>query len=107
MGEIEGDKLPGLSSKKLLDLGFKFNNGVEDMYAGAIKCCKEKGFIWWGLSLVSSLVSHHGAKSMLTDFFRICYIAEPKAFQSGMMIQCLEDFWILKKLAERLFVILV
>ncbi|XWS32329.1 hypothetical protein CRYUN_Cryun23aG0150300 [Craigia yunnanensis] len=41
----EGTKLPGLSSKKLMDLGFKFNCGVEDMYDGAIKCCKEKGFL--------------------------------------------------------------
>ncbi|XVF22715.1 hypothetical protein REPUB_Repub12eG0194800 [Reevesia pubescens] len=45
ISEIEGTKLPGLSSKKLLDLGFKFNYGVEDMYDGAIKCCKEKGFL--------------------------------------------------------------
>ncbi|XVF33501.1 hypothetical protein REPUB_Repub17cG0174000 [Reevesia pubescens] len=45
LAEIEGTKLPGLSSKKLLDLGFKFNYGVEDMYDGAIKCCKEKGFL--------------------------------------------------------------
>ncbi|XVF22716.1 hypothetical protein REPUB_Repub12eG0194900 [Reevesia pubescens] len=45
ISEIEGTKLPGLSSKKLLDLGFKFNYGVEEMYDGAIKCCKEKGFL--------------------------------------------------------------
>ncbi|KAL4351293.1 hypothetical protein GQ457_06G044250 [Hibiscus cannabinus] len=45
VAEIEGAKLPGLSSKKLLDLGFKFNYGVEDMYDGAIKCCREKGFL--------------------------------------------------------------
>ncbi|XP_022757088.1 vestitone reductase-like [Durio zibethinus] len=43
--DIEGTKLPGLSSKKLLDLGFKFKCGVEDMYDGAIKSCKEKGFL--------------------------------------------------------------
>ncbi|XP_039036933.1 vestitone reductase-like [Hibiscus syriacus] len=42
---IEGAKLPGLSSKKLLDLGFKFKYGVEDMYDGAIKSCMEKGFL--------------------------------------------------------------
>lgn len=40
---IEGAKLPGLSSKKLLDLGFRFKYVVEDMYDGAIKSCKEKG----------------------------------------------------------------
>ncbi|XWS45929.1 hypothetical protein CRYUN_Cryun14cG0021600 [Craigia yunnanensis] len=45
VAEIEGTKLPGLSSKKLMDLGFKFNYGVEDMYDGAIKCCKEQGFL--------------------------------------------------------------
>ncbi|XWS77210.1 hypothetical protein CRYUN_Cryun01aG0242100 [Craigia yunnanensis] len=45
LAEIEGTKMPGLSSKKLMDLGFKFNHGVEDMYDGAIRCCKEKGFI--------------------------------------------------------------
>ncbi|WRX10666.1 NAD-dependent epimerase/dehydratase - like 6 [Theobroma cacao] len=33
--EIEGTKMPGLSSKKLLDLGFKFKYGIEDMYDGA------------------------------------------------------------------------
>ncbi|XP_022757087.1 vestitone reductase-like [Durio zibethinus] len=43
--DIEGTKLPGLSSKKLLDLGFKFKYGVEDMYDGAINSCKEKGFL--------------------------------------------------------------
>ncbi|MBA0818536.1 hypothetical protein Gohar_022066 [Gossypium harknessii] len=42
---IEGAKLPGLSSKKLLDLGFRFKYGVEDMYDGAIKSCKEKGLL--------------------------------------------------------------
>ncbi|GMJ01576.1 BRI1-5 ENHANCED 1 [Hibiscus trionum] len=42
---IKGAKFPGLSSKKLLDLGFKFDYGVEDMYDGAIKSCKEKGFL--------------------------------------------------------------
>ncbi|KAK6239992.1 hypothetical protein QUC31_005461 [Theobroma cacao] len=43
--EIEGPRMPGLSSKKLLDSGFKFKYGVKDMYDGAIKCCKEKGFL--------------------------------------------------------------
>ncbi|PPD86680.1 hypothetical protein GOBAR_DD16383 [Gossypium barbadense] len=42
---IEGAKLPGLSSKKLLDLGFRFKYGVEDIYDGIIKSCKEKGFL--------------------------------------------------------------
>ncbi|KAG8477367.1 hypothetical protein CXB51_030314 [Gossypium anomalum] len=45
VAEIEGEKLPGLSSKKLLDFGFKFNYGAEGMNDGAIKCCREKGFL--------------------------------------------------------------
>ncbi|PPD85597.1 hypothetical protein GOBAR_DD17453 [Gossypium barbadense] len=45
VAEIEGAKLPGLSSKKLLYFGFKFNYGAEGMYDGAIKCCREKGFL--------------------------------------------------------------
>ncbi|XP_022769685.1 vestitone reductase-like isoform X2 [Durio zibethinus] len=45
LAEFEGTRMPGLSSKKLLDLGFKFNCGVKDMHDGAIKCCKEKGFL--------------------------------------------------------------
>ncbi|OMO87088.1 NAD-dependent epimerase/dehydratase [Corchorus olitorius] len=40
--DFEAAKLPGLSSRRLLDTGLKFNYGVEDMYDGAIKCCKEK-----------------------------------------------------------------
>ncbi|KAK8502902.1 hypothetical protein V6N12_054130 [Hibiscus sabdariffa] len=31
--------------QKLLDTGFKFNYGVEEMFEGAIGCCKEKGYI--------------------------------------------------------------
>ncbi|KAH1080852.1 hypothetical protein J1N35_020613 [Gossypium stocksii] len=45
VAETEGAKLPGLSSKKLLDFGFKFNYGAEGMYDVAIKCCREKGFL--------------------------------------------------------------
>ncbi|OVA07668.1 NAD-dependent epimerase/dehydratase [Macleaya cordata] len=43
--EIEEEKPIHVSSEKLLSLGFKFKYGFEDMYDGAIKCCKEKGFI--------------------------------------------------------------
>ncbi|CAK9154511.1 unnamed protein product [Ilex paraguariensis] len=43
--EIRGIKFPGLSSKKLLDIGFKYKHGLEDMYDGAIQCCKQKGFL--------------------------------------------------------------
>lgn len=42
---IEESKYPGLSSKKLLDTGFKLKYGFEEMFDGAIQCCKEKGFI--------------------------------------------------------------
>ncbi|XP_024019046.1 vestitone reductase isoform X1 [Morus notabilis] len=37
--------LPSLSSKKLLDLGFKFKYGVEEMLDDAVKCSKEKGYL--------------------------------------------------------------
>ncbi|TYH63178.1 hypothetical protein ES332_D07G172200v1 [Gossypium tomentosum] len=39
LGEIKGMKCPGLSSKKLLETGFEFKNGVEEMFDGAIQCC--------------------------------------------------------------------
>lgn len=42
---IEESKYTGLSSQKLLDAGFKFKYGFEEMFDGAIQCCKEKGFI--------------------------------------------------------------
>ncbi|MED6121802.1 hypothetical protein PIB30_033523 [Stylosanthes scabra] len=35
----------GLSSKKLLDAGFKFKHGINEIYDGAINCCKDKGFL--------------------------------------------------------------
>lgn len=34
-----------LSSMKLLSTGFKFKYGVDEMFDGAIRCCKEKGFL--------------------------------------------------------------
>ncbi|KAJ7950981.1 Dihydroflavonol-4-reductase [Quillaja saponaria] len=34
-----------VSSKKLLDAGFKFNYGFEEMFGGAIQCCKDKGHL--------------------------------------------------------------
>ncbi|XP_059633986.1 vestitone reductase-like [Cornus florida] len=44
--EFEGGiKYSGLSSKKLLDAGFKFKYGLDGMYDEAIQCCKEKGFL--------------------------------------------------------------
>ncbi|XP_047321828.1 vestitone reductase [Impatiens glandulifera] len=43
--EVEMVKYPKLSSKKLLETGFKFRFGLEEMYDGAIQSCKEKGFL--------------------------------------------------------------
>ncbi|XP_077235518.1 noscapine synthase SDR1-like [Tasmannia lanceolata] len=43
--EEEEEEPNCLSSQKLLNLGFKFKYGLEEMYDGAIKCCKEKGFL--------------------------------------------------------------
>ncbi|XP_054783127.1 vestitone reductase-like [Prosopis cineraria] len=39
-----GLKLPDLSSKKLIDAGFQFKYGLEEMLTDAIESCKEKGF---------------------------------------------------------------
>ncbi|KAL3621252.1 hypothetical protein CASFOL_036164 [Castilleja foliolosa] len=38
-------KVSGLSTKKLEATGFKYESGLEEMYDGAIKSCKEKGFL--------------------------------------------------------------
>ncbi|KAK3036030.1 hypothetical protein RJ639_030731 [Escallonia herrerae] len=43
--EFESQKYSTLSSKKLLDTGFKYKYGLEEMYDGTIQCCKEKGFL--------------------------------------------------------------
>ncbi|KAJ6363004.1 hypothetical protein OIU78_003238 [Salix suchowensis] len=42
---VEGFRIPGVSSKKLVDSGFKFRYGLDEMFDGAIQCCKEKGFL--------------------------------------------------------------
>ncbi|KAI3444691.1 hypothetical protein Pfo_001356 [Paulownia fortunei] len=36
-------KLKSLSSKKLLDTGFRYKYGLEEMFDEAIECCKQKG----------------------------------------------------------------
>ncbi|KAH6812150.1 hypothetical protein C2S51_025912 [Perilla frutescens var. frutescens] len=36
---------PGLSTQKLLETGFKYENGLQEMFNGAIKSCKEIGLI--------------------------------------------------------------
>nr|ACH53195.1 vestitone reductase [Glycine max] len=42
---IKGVKQPHLTSKKLEDAGFEFKYSLEDMFQGAIECCKEKGYL--------------------------------------------------------------
>ncbi|KAB1218953.1 Vestitone reductase [Morella rubra] len=43
--EITGYQEPRLSSKKLLDSGFEYKYGLNEMFDGAIQCCREKGFL--------------------------------------------------------------
>ncbi|RVX00981.1 vestitone reductase [Vitis vinifera] len=43
--EVQGYGTPGVSSKKLLDTGFKYKYGLDEMFDEAIQCCKEKGFL--------------------------------------------------------------
>ncbi|KAF8364834.1 hypothetical protein HHK36_033190 [Tetracentron sinense] len=42
-GIDENLKVVAFSSKKITDMGFQFKYSLEDMYEGAIKCCREKG----------------------------------------------------------------
>ncbi|KAF7825999.1 vestitone reductase-like [Senna tora] len=43
--EIKGDNLPHLTSKKLMDAGFEFKYGLQQIFDDAIQCCKEKGYL--------------------------------------------------------------
>ncbi|XP_068314246.1 vestitone reductase-like [Pyrus communis] len=43
--EVKGEKTPGLSSKKLLDSGFRFKYGVDEILSDAIQCCKENNYL--------------------------------------------------------------
>ncbi|KAJ7962193.1 Dihydroflavonol-4-reductase [Quillaja saponaria] len=43
--EIKARKIHSLSSKKLLDAGFDFKYGFDEMFNEAIQCCKEKGYL--------------------------------------------------------------
>ncbi|KAL9414552.1 hypothetical protein AB3S75_042927 [Citrus x aurantiifolia] len=45
LAKIEGYKLSALLSKKLLDTGFTYKYGIDEMFDGAIQCCKEKGYL--------------------------------------------------------------
>ncbi|XP_068635882.1 noscapine synthase SDR1-like [Aristolochia californica] len=42
---MEDEKPVQVYSRRLLDLGFKFKYGLEEMFDGALRCCKEKGFL--------------------------------------------------------------
>ncbi|CAK8542212.1 unnamed protein product [Lathyrus sativus] len=41
----KGPKIPHLTSKKLMDAGFKFKYSVEKMIEDTIECCKENGYL--------------------------------------------------------------
>ncbi|CAI0458811.1 unnamed protein product [Linum tenue] len=43
--DIKGLKVPKISSRKLLDAGFEFEYGLDDMFDAAIKCCKTKCYL--------------------------------------------------------------
>ncbi|KAL2326464.1 hypothetical protein Fmac_025522 [Flemingia macrophylla] len=43
--QIDGVKLPDISSKKLLDVGFVFKYGLGEMVDDAIQCCQENGYL--------------------------------------------------------------
>ncbi|KAJ8749005.1 hypothetical protein K2173_013446 [Erythroxylum novogranatense] len=43
--DIKGDKVAALSSEKLLKSGFRYKYGLDEMFDGAIQCCKEKGYL--------------------------------------------------------------
>ncbi|KAM6584668.1 hypothetical protein CsatB_011670 [Cannabis sativa] len=43
--KVDKKKYSSLSSMKLLETGFKFKFGLDEMLAGAIQCCKDKGFL--------------------------------------------------------------
>ncbi|GKU85851.1 hypothetical protein SLEP1_g466 [Rubroshorea leprosula] len=45
LAKVQSFKAPGLSSKKLLESGFKFKYSVEEMLDDAIKCCKDKAYL--------------------------------------------------------------
>ncbi|PIN11796.1 Flavonol reductase/cinnamoyl-CoA reductase [Handroanthus impetiginosus] len=42
---IDAVKIKSISSKKLLDTGFRYKYGLEEMFDEAIECCKKKGFL--------------------------------------------------------------
>jgi len=45
LDKVEGYKPPDVSSEKLLNSGFRFKYGLEEMFDGAIQCCRQKGLL--------------------------------------------------------------
>lgn len=43
--DVKGYIFTDVSSKKLLDAGFQYKYGIEEMFDGAIQSCKEKGYL--------------------------------------------------------------
>ncbi|XP_023006100.1 vestitone reductase-like [Cucurbita maxima] len=43
--DVKGYIFSDVSSKKLLDAGFQYKYGIEEMFDGAIQSCKEKGYL--------------------------------------------------------------
>ncbi|CAK8542215.1 unnamed protein product [Lathyrus sativus] len=41
----KGPMLPHLTSKKIMDAGFKFKYSIEEMFEDTIECCKKKGYL--------------------------------------------------------------
>ncbi|CAN1308175.1 Vestitone reductase [Linum perenne] len=42
---MKGRKEPRYSSKKLMDVGFEYKYGLEDIFNGAIQSCRENGYM--------------------------------------------------------------
>ncbi|XWS32330.1 hypothetical protein CRYUN_Cryun23aG0150400 [Craigia yunnanensis] len=43
--DFEGQMRSSLSSAKLLNSGFKFKHSIDQIFAGAIQCCKDIGIL--------------------------------------------------------------
>ncbi|KAL8192422.1 hypothetical protein R6Q57_027607 [Mikania cordata] len=43
--DVDKMKLPGVSSRKLLDTGFQFNYGLEEKFDDAISCCNQNNLL--------------------------------------------------------------
>ncbi|KAJ4838820.1 hypothetical protein Tsubulata_049168 [Turnera subulata] len=43
--DVKGHRAVGVTSKKLIDSGFQYKYGPDEMFDEAIQCCKEKGYL--------------------------------------------------------------